>query len=155
VQEAGLNKILGLVSKMDGPAEANPATQGLASGTSTQIVVDAMSSWVQDAEIQKTGCKAIACIMKQKGDLFTVLQKGAASATVKAIQAHITDSTVCGSATIALSSLMLKITAQSPEHGMIQAAGTEQALLDIVSHHPLEHQLDKRARQLIPFVRPA
>eukprot|EP00439_Symbiodinium_sp_Y106_P063919 s4457_g9.t4 len=166
VQEAGLTRIGGLLAS----AAAAPGA-GLAPATLLPIIFAAMARFEQDPQVQRQGCSALRAVALQSP--APVLDAGGGKKMAEVMKRHIRDADVCRTAAVSFAAIVNKcqklgwdlegskptsslglLLRNSPvEMSQLRDSGMAPLLVEILSYHSNDLQLDKVARQTLPFLK--
>jgi len=146
VQEAGLTRISGLLAS----AAAAPGA-GLAPATLLPIIFAAMARFEQDPQVQRQGCSALRAVALQSP--APVLDAGGGKKMAEVMKRHIRDADVCRTAAVSFAAIVNKCQNSPVEMSQLRDSGMAPLLVEILSYHSNDLQLDKVARQTLPFLK--
>lgn len=151
VQEVGLTRLSGLLGEVR-DQKTQPA--GLAPRALMPIVAAAMERFPQDKQVQRQGCSALRAIaLSPSSGLSVCLEADGAKMLVAVMRQHLRDVDVCRTAATSLATMVNKSQGSPVEMSRLRSCGAQALLQDILVHHCNDVQLDKVARQTIPFLK--
>lgn len=151
LQEAGLLRVCDFLRKAAGVAR-DAATQGLASPRAVSMVLTAMERCPRDKGVRSRGCVALMLLSQVPGDLFKVLQLGAADVIANDLTLFITDEQTTLTFLKVLKDLVWRCPEHSPEIHLLAKQSTIEILKRARVQFPGNLPIDKLATVIVPVL---
>uniref|UniRef100_A0A7S4R5P0 Uncharacterized protein n=1 Tax=Alexandrium monilatum TaxID=311494 RepID=A0A7S4R5P0_9DINO len=147
-QEAGLIRLGGLF----GQAREGAELPGLTCEATMPAIGAAMRGHLADPGVQRAGCAALRGLAMAPGQLPLLRDAGGIEVVVTALNAHYKDKEVALAANGAFWAMAQSAGKNSPEIATMRAAGVEEALLKVMTHHAWDQTLCGKVRVTLPFI---